>query len=83
MPTREEISTRKPTKVSRWKLAVGLILVLVEVENWLTPERNIPDALKASNETQQGAIYLVSVLIGLVGIGFVVAGLRGLWLKRS
>ena len=43
---------QRPMKVSWWKLAVGLILVVVEVRNWLTPEQDIPIALRASNETQ-------------------------------
>jgi hypothetical protein len=82
MPENVDIP-QEPIKISWWKLAVGLILVLIEVENWLTPDQNIPDALRASNETQQFAIYGVSIAIFLVGIGFIVAGIRAIWLKRS
>jgi hypothetical protein len=83
MPEKDENTAQKPLRISWWKLAVGLVLVLIEVKNWLTPNQDFPDALKASNETQQGAIYLVSFAIFLVGIGFVIAGLRAIWLKRS
>jgi len=82
-PDKNENGAQTPLKISWWKLAVGLVLVLIEVKSWLTPDREIPDALKASNETQQGAIFIVSAAIFLVGIGFVIAGLRALWLKRS
>jgi hypothetical protein len=82
MPDNNQIPQR-PIKISWWKLAVGLILVLVEIQNWLTPERDIPDALRASNETQQLAIYGASFAIFLVGIGFIIAGIRAVWLKRS
>ena len=82
MPENVDIP-QEPIKISWWKLAVGLILVLIEVENWLTPDQNIPDAFSASNETQQFAIYGVSIAIFLVGIGFIVAGIRAIWLKRS
>jgi len=82
MPENVDIP-QEPIKISWWKLAVGLILVLIEVENCLTPDQNIPDALRASNETQQFAIYGVSIAIFLVGIGFIVAGIRAIWLKRS
>jgi hypothetical protein len=75
MPENVDIP-QEPIKISWWKLAV-------EVENWLTPDQNIPDALRASNETQQFAIYGVSIAIFLVGIGFIVAGIRAIWLKRS
>ena len=78
-----EDAGQKPLRISWWKLAVGSVLILIEIKNWLTPSRDIPDSLRASNETQQGAIFLVSVVIFLVGIGFVVAGLRALWLKRQ
>jgi uncharacterized membrane protein YcjF (UPF0283 family) len=83
MPGNDEAAPPRPLKISWWRVAVGLILVLVEIKNWLTPNQDFPDALRASNETQQGAIYLVSCVIFLVGIGFIVAGLRSLWLKRS
>jgi hypothetical protein len=83
MPGNDETAPPRPLKISWWRVAVGLILVLVEIKNWLTPNQDFPDALRASNETQQGAIYLVSCVIFLVGIGFIVAGLRSLWLKRS
>jgi hypothetical protein len=83
MPEKDENAAEKPLRISWWKLAVGLALVLIEIKNWLTPNKDIPDALKASNETQQGAIFLVSCAICLVGIGFIVAGLRSLWLRRS
>jgi len=83
MPENEEETPRKPVNKSSWKLAVGLILVLVEIKNWLTPNQDIPDALKASNETQQSAIFLVSCVIFLVGIGFIVSGIRAIWLNRS
>lgn len=83
MPENEGITPHKPIKISWWKVAVGLILVLVETKNWLTPNQDIPDALKASNETQQGAMYFVSCAVFLVGIGFIVAGIRALWLNRS
>jgi hypothetical protein len=82
MPENEEIP-QKPIKISWWKLAVGLILVLAEIKNWLTPNRDIPEALRASNETQQLAMYGTSVAIFLVGIGFIVAGIRAVWLRRS
>jgi uncharacterized membrane protein YcjF (UPF0283 family) len=84
MPENGENTPHKPIKkISWWKLAVGLILVLVEVKDWLTPDRDIPDALKASNATQQGVMYLVSCAIFLVGVGFIVAGIRAIWLNRS
>jgi len=83
MPENEGNTPGKFIKISWWKVAVGLLLVLVEIKNWLTPDQDIPEALRASNETQQGAIYLVSIVIFLVGMGFIVAGLRGLWLNRT
>jgi hypothetical protein len=83
MPENENNVPQKPIKISWWKLTVGLILVLSEVKNWLTPRRDIPEALRASNETQQFAIYATSVAIFLVGIGFVVAGVRSVWLRRQ
>ncbi len=83
MPESDENAPQKPIKISWWKVAVGLLLVLVEIKNCLTPNRDIPDALKASNETQQFVIYLVSCAIFVVGIGFIVAGIRAIWLKRS
>jgi hypothetical protein len=83
MPESDENIPRKPVKISWWKLAVGLLLVIVEIKNWLTLHQEIPDALKTSNETQQGAIYLTSCAIFLVGIGFIIAGVRALWLKRT
>ena len=82
MPESQENTPHKPIKISWWKVAVGLLLVLVEIKNWLTPNQDIPVALRASNETQQGAIYLVSCTIFLVGVGFIVAGIRAIWLKR-
>jgi hypothetical protein len=82
MPDNEQNSPAKPIKISWWKVAVGSVLILLEIKNWLTPDRNIPLALRASNETQQGAIFFTSCLICLVGTGFLVAGLRGLWLNR-
>ena len=72
----------KPKKISFWKLAVGLILVLAAIKNWLTPDESFPDVLKASNETQQQAAYAASIVIFLVGLGFVIAGVRALWPKR-
>jgi uncharacterized membrane protein YcjF (UPF0283 family) len=83
VPAKEETKPQKPIKISWWKLAVGLLLVLVEIKNWLTPNQNIPDALKASNETQQVAIFAVSFAIFLVGMGLIVVGLRAIWLQRS
>jgi len=83
MPGNDEITPLKPLKISWWKVAIGLILVVAEIKNWLTPNQDIPDALKASNETQQGAIYFVSCVIFVVGIGFIVFGIRALWLNRS
>ena len=83
MPGDDEITPLKPLKISWWKVAVGLVLVVVEIKNWLTPNQDFPKALRASNETQQGAIYAVSCVIFLVGVGFIVAGLRALWLNRS
>jgi hypothetical protein len=77
-----ENEEKKPLRISWWKLAVGLILVVVEIKNWLTPDRDFPAALQASNQTQQGVIFLVSCAIFLVGIGFIVAGLRAIWLNR-
>ncbi|HVN94511.1 MAG TPA: hypothetical protein VMT38_12490 [Terracidiphilus sp.] len=83
MPENDGGVPQKPIKISWWKLAVGLILVLVEIKNWLTPDREIPEALRASNETQQFAIYGVSVAIFLVGIGFIAAGIRAIWLRQK
>ena len=82
MPENENNVPQKPIKISWWKLAVGLILVLAEIKNWLTPIRDIPEALRASNETQQFAMYATSVAIFLVGVGFTVAGARAVWLRR-
>jgi hypothetical protein len=82
MPESQENVPQKPVKISWWKVAVGLLLVLVEIKNWRTPNQEIPDALRASNETQQGAIYLVSWTIFLVGVGFIVAGIRAIWIRR-
>jgi uncharacterized membrane protein YcjF (UPF0283 family) len=82
MPENPDIP-QKPIKISWWKLAFGLILVLIQIENWLTPDRDFPDAFRASNETQQFTMYVVSVAIFLIGIGFIVAGFRAFWLKRS
>jgi hypothetical protein len=83
MPGNDEESPSKPIKIGWWKVAVGLVLVVVEIKNWRTPNQDLPDALRASNETQQGAIYFVSCVIFVVGIGFIVVGLRALWLRRS
>ncbi len=82
MPEHDEIIPRKPLKISWWKLAIGLFLVLVEIRNWLTPDQDFPEALRASNVTQQGAILLTSFAIFIVGIGFIVAGIRAIWLNR-
>jgi hypothetical protein len=82
MSVNDRITPPEPLKISYWKVALGLILVLVEIKNLLAPNQDFPDALKASNETQLGAIYFVSCVILLVGIGFIVAGLRALWLNR-
>ena len=83
MPDNGEDIPQKPLKISWWKLVVGLILVLGEIKNWLTPESAFPDALKAANETQQDVIFFVSIVIFLVGVGFIVAGIRALWLNRT
>lgn len=83
MPDKEDNISQKTLGISWWKLAIGLILAFIEVKSWLMPERNFPEALRASNETQEAAIYLVSCAIFLIGLGFVVAGLRGLWRKNS
>jgi hypothetical protein len=82
MPENGETRAQKRLKVSWWKLAVGLILVVTEIKNWLTPNQDFPEALKAANETQQGTIFVVSCATFLVGLAFIVAGLRVLWLNR-
>jgi hypothetical protein len=83
MPENDRSAPQGPLRITWWKLGVGLILVLIEVKDWLTPNQAIPDALKYSNETQQSAGYFVSFAIFLLGLGLVVAGLRDLWIKRS
>jgi len=83
MPDNDENLAKKGPKISWWKIAVGIFLVFVDLRSWLTPNQDYPAALRASNETQQGSIFLVYSVIFLVGLGFPVAGLRSLWLDKA
>ena len=75
---------QKPARSSGvWKLAVGLILVFLQVNSWLTPNRDVPAVLQYSNDTQRLAGTVTQFLIFLLGIGLILSWLRALWLKRK
>ncbi|MGH9606185.1 MAG: hypothetical protein ACRD3N_10870 [Terracidiphilus sp.] len=74
---------KKPVKSGAWKLAAGLILVILQVKSWLTPNRDIPAALQYSNDTQRLAGTVTQFLVFLLGIGLILSWLRSRWLKRT
>lgn len=74
----EEASPKKRRKVSWWKLGLGLLLLLAGLKN--LDQRNVPAELLPSNETQWFGFFLATGIFLLLGLIFVIAGLRHLWL---
>jgi hypothetical protein len=80
----DEVSEKRTDgkrKISWWKVAVGVVLVFGSINGIFFADPRIPEVLKTSNESQQSGAFLAMAVLFILGLGFLVAGLRSLWLE--
>ncbi len=73
----------KPRRVIWWRLIVGLYMVINSTRMLFLPDPNVPEVLKASNETQQISMNAVSVILGALGIWLVISGIMPVLRQRD
>jgi hypothetical protein len=71
-------TTKKPLKISSWKLASGGVLIALGIFNFIPRG---PESLRPSNESEACGYFAFSAVTILVGLIFVIAGIRALWLN--
>ena len=80
MEEKKKLPPQNPRKVSWWKVGLGLLVLLGGLKN--LGQRGVPTELVPSNEAQWFGYLLVTALFILVGLFFMIAGLRHLWINR-
>jgi hypothetical protein len=56
-----------------WKIILGLVVVYIEIHNWVSPA---PNLLKASNPAQQVGMDIAMVAIIAVGCWLIYSGAK-------
>ena len=65
------LNNRRPTY---WKIAVGMVLIFVEIRNHLAP---VPNLLKPKNESEALGMLFAAFVVSLVGFWLIISGIRG------
>jgi hypothetical protein len=69
----------RPRRIAFWKLGLGAFLLIGQIKSLLFPDPNLPDALKASNPTQQLGMVAVGVVLCVAGVWLLYSGIRSAW----
>jgi len=80
MDSRQQAQSTRPKKVGFWKIGVGAILLLLGLLNFLPSSSN---ALRPNNAGETTGYFLITVVILLLGLFFVIFGLKNLWLSPA
>jgi hypothetical protein len=63
-----------------WRVIVGALLIVIQVQNQFFPA---PNLLKASNPTQQQAMYATAAFLFFLGCWLLYTGAKSVWRKST
>lgn len=69
----------KPQKPIWWRVIVGLMLIFIEVKNYIHPAANL---LKANSPGEQAAMNGTMVALIVLGCWLVYSGVKPVWRKN-